>query len=275
MRHRSLIVAFLALCLSFLAACSSSPEANDRSLTYDDILNTGLANNCPTLEDTNRSSIPLDASQAYTLTQLCLQPTDYFVKEEATNARKQAEFVPGKPLTRKTSSLTQISGNLTFEGDGKLTFEEEDGIDFQAITVLLPGGEEVPFFFTIKGLVATTSTSVEAINTSTDFEGGFRVPSYRGGNFLDPKGRGAATGYDSAVALPPASELEEYNRSNKKRTAEGKGEISLQITKVDSATGEVAGIFESVQPSDTDLGAKDAVDVKIRGNFYGLVDVAS
>lgn len=32
------------------------------------------------------------------------------------------------------------------------------------------------------------------------------VPSYRGATFLDPKGRGAATGYDTAVALPAAGD---------------------------------------------------------------------
>lgn len=38
------------------------------------------------------------------------------------------------------------------------------------------------------------------------FGGEFVVPSYRGATFLDPKGRGAATGYDNAVALPAASD---------------------------------------------------------------------
>jgi photosystem II oxygen-evolving enhancer protein 1 len=48
--------------------------------------------------------------------------------------------------------------------------------------------------------------------------------------------------------------------------------MSLQVTKVDGSTGEIAGVFESIQPSDTDLGARDAVDIKIRGNFYARVE---
>ncbi|MDY7021909.1 MAG: photosystem II manganese-stabilizing polypeptide, partial [Cyanobacteriota bacterium] len=52
------------------------------------------------------------------------------------------------------------------------------------------------------------------------------------------------------------------------------GKISLQVSKVDGETGEVAGIFESEQPSDSDLGAKEAVDVKIRGLFYARVEPA-
>lgn len=38
--------------------------------------------------------------------------------------------------------------------------------------------------------------------------------------------------------------------------------------QVDPATGEVAGVFESIQPSDTDLGAKAPKDIKITGLWY-------
>ena len=34
------------------------------------------------------------------------------------------------------------------------------------------------------------------------------------------------------------------------------------------STGEIAGVFESVQPSDTDMGAKAAREVKISGIWY-------
>ena len=39
--------------------------------------------------------------------------------------------------------------------------------------------------------------------------------------------------------------------------------------QVDNSTGEIAGVFESIQPSDTDLGAKAPKDVKITGLWYG------
>ncbi len=39
--------------------------------------------------------------------------------------------------------------------------------------------------------------------------------------------------------------------------------------QVDPATGEIAGVFESIQPSDTDLGSKAPKDVKIIGLWYG------
>ncbi len=271
MRFRALIVSLLALCLSVLTACSEGPSASSKTLTYDDIVGTGLANNCPKLEETARGYIPIDANQSYVFSELCLQPTTFFVKEETENRRQVAEFVPGKPLTRYTTTLTQIEGSLTPEPDQSLSFVEKDGIDFQAITVQLPGGERVPFLFTIKNLVAKSQPGLDRINTSTDFQGSFNVPSYRSAGFLDPKGRGQATGYDNAVALPAKADSEQLVQANVKRTDIKKGKISLQVAKVDSTTGEVAGIFESIQPSDTDLGVKEALDVKIRGLFYGRI----
>ena len=44
---------------------------------------------------------------------------------------------------------------------------------------------------------------------------------------------------------------------------------ALLPLQVDPATGEIAGVFESIQPSDTDLGATAPKDVKITGLWYG------
>lgn len=272
MRYRALIVAVLALCFGLLTACSEGPANATTALTYEQVRGTGLANTCPQLEETRRGSIPLERSKTYVLTDLCMEPTNYFVKEESTNKRREAEYIAGKPMTRKTSSLDQVSGKLRFGTDGSLTFTEEEGFDFQATTVKLPSGELVPFLFTVKGLVASTQPGVDGINTSTDFEGEFRVPSYRTSNFLDPKGRGLTAGYDNAVALPSRADSEEILKENLKRFDTGTGRISLQVAKVNSATGEIAGTFESIQPSDTDMGSKEPVDVRIRGLFYGRVE---
>ncbi|OKH39859.1 Photosystem II manganese-stabilizing polypeptide [Calothrix sp. HK-06] len=273
MRYRGLIVTFLALCLGFITACSDGPaDASTGTLTYEQIRGTGLANKCPQLSETSRGSIPIDKSQSYVLKELCLEPTNYFVKEEPTNKRLQAEFITGKVVTRKTSSLDQIQGDVNVNNDGSLTFIEKDGFDFQATTVKLPGGELIPFLFTVKGLVATTQPNLTSINTSTDFEGSFRVPSYRGATFLDPKGRGVASGYDNAVALPARSDAEELTRENVKRAQVLEGNVSLSVAKINSASGEIAGTFESVQPSDTDLGSGDPKEVKIRGIFYGRIE---
>jgi photosystem II oxygen-evolving enhancer protein 1 len=277
MRYRALIVAFLALCLGLITACSDAPAASSGRdvLTYEQIRGTGLANKCPQLTETSRGSIPLDSSQSYTIKELCLEPTSFFVKEEPSNKRQQAEFVAGKLLTRYTSTIDQVQGDLKINSDNSLTFAETDGLDFQAITVQLPGGERVPFLFTIKNLVAQTQPSLNSINTSTDFEGTFKVPSYRGAAFLDPKGRGVVSGYDNAVALPAQADDEELTRTNVKRAEILNGKISLQIAKVDSSSGEIAGTFLSEQPSDTDLGAGEPKEVKIRGIFYGRVESKS
>ncbi len=273
MRYRAIIAAFLALCLGVLTACSENPRNLDRSeLTYDDIVNTGIANSCLDIPETSRGSIAIDPNQSYTLRDLCLEPREYFVKEEPLNKRQEAKFVTGKLLTRYTSSLDQVVGNITTNNDGSLTFTELGGIDFQAVTVLLPGGEEVPFLFTIKGLVANTEPAQESINASTDFKGEFRVPSYRGQVFLDPKGRSIASGYDNAVALPGRADDEEFTRANVKQYVTGKGTMAMNVTKVNSNTGEIAGVFESEQPSATDLGAEEPEDVRIRGVFYGRIE---
>lgn len=273
MRYRGLIVTFLALCLGFITACSDGPaDASTGTLTYEQIRGTGLANKCPQLSETSRGSIPIDKSQSYVIKELCLEPTSYFVKEEPTNKRQQAEFITGKVVTRKTSSLDQIQGDVNVNPDGSLTFIEKDGFDFQATTVKLPGGELIPFLFTVKGLVAKTQPNLTSINTSTDFEGSFRVPSYRGATFLDPKGRGVASGYDNAVALPARSDAEELTRENVKRAQVLEGNVSLSVAKINSSSGEIAGTFESIQPSDTDLGSGDPKEVKIRGIFYGRIE---
>lgn len=271
--YRGLLIAFFALCLGLLTACSDGPaNATNRQLTYDEIVNTGLANGCPELGEVARGTIAITPGQAYEITGMCLEPKQYFVKEEPTNKRQNPEFVEGKVLTRYTSSLTAISGTLTADSNGVLSFKEEAGIDFQPITILLPGGEQVPFMFTVKHFDGKTEPGFDTLNASTDFEGKFFVPSYRGSVFLDPKGRGVASGYDNAVALPAGADEDQFNRANVKRYQTGEGEMSLQITKVDGETGEIAGTFVSVQPSDTDLGADDPEEVKIKGSFYARVE---
>jgi photosystem II oxygen-evolving enhancer protein 1 len=271
MRFRALIIAFLALCLGVLTACSdgSATAMSREQLTYDEIVGTGLANKCPQISEFTRGTIAVEPNKTYLVKDLCLEPQEYFIKEEPANKRMKAEYVPGKLLTRETSTLEQISGKITSDANGVLTLIEDEGIDFQPITVQLPGGEQVPFFFTMKKFVGKTDSGFTSINSSTDFQGSFKVPSYRGAGFLDPKGRGVVTGYDSAVALPSSADSEEF--ANVKSTELGKGTMSLQVTKVNGETNEIAGVFESEQPSDTDLGAKAAEDVKIRGTFYARI----
>lgn len=272
MRYRSLIVALLVLCLSVLTITGRAWAAGDRQLTYDQIKGTGLAANCPQLGETARGSLPLDPNQSYIITDICLQPTTFLVKEEAANKRQATKFVPTKLMTRATSTLGPLQGELQPNSDSSLTFVEKEGLDFQPITVQMPGGQRVPFLFTVKDLVATTQPNMTSINTSTDFEGEYRVPEYRTAGFLDPKGRGLASGYDTAVGLITASDSEELARANVKHFESEKGTISLQVAKVDSKAGEIAGTFESEQLSDTEFGVHEPHEVKIRGIFYARVE---
>uniref|UniRef100_A0A7S2F8F2 Uncharacterized protein n=1 Tax=Pycnococcus provasolii TaxID=41880 RepID=A0A7S2F8F2_9CHLO len=225
-------------------------------LTYMQVKGTGIANTCSVIEGgDNKINLP---GGKYTLENLCLEPTSFTVKEEAANGAE--EFVKTKLMTRLTYTLDQISGDFDLSGSS-VTFTEKDGIDYAATTVQLPGGERVPFLFTIKELVAKGDTS--------QFGGDFTVPSYRGSSFLDPKGRGGSTGYDNAVALPAAADADELEKENTKDTTALKGSIVFSVAKANNSTGEIAGVFESIQPSDTDLGSKAPKDVKITGLWYG------
>ncbi|MCX5936974.1 MAG: Photosystem II manganese-stabilizing polypeptide, partial [Cyanobium sp. LacPavin_0920_WC12_MAG_62_9] len=111
-----------------------------------------------------------------------------------------------------------------------------------------------------------------ALTTSTDFSGSYRAPSYRTSNFLDPKGRGLTTGYSSAMGLVPAGD--DFTGETVKRYVDGTGSMNLSITKVDESSGEFAGVFTAIQPSDSDMGTKPVVDVKIIGQLYGRLEKA-
>merc|ERR1712182_157897 len=172
----------------------------------------------------------------------------------------------GKLVTRLTYTLDDMAGKMRLGGDGKVAFVEEDGIDYAPTAVQLPGGERVAFLFTVKQLNAN--------GTLDNFSGDFNVPSYRGSSFLDPKGRGGSTGYDTAVALPARGDDEELAKENTKNPAALKGSIVLSTAKVEPATGEIAGVFQSIQPSDTDLGSKAPKDIKVTGLWYARLTKA-
>merc|ERR1719230_393657 len=169
------------------------------SLTYEQIKGTGLANTCPTVEEPKESDVIKVGAKAK-MNDFCLEPTSFQVLEQKlTKAGVITEAVDTKVTTRQTYVLTGMEGTL---GGSPLTFSEKDGIDYAPTTVQLPGGERVPFLFTVKNLVAKADGNPSSIDPGLKLAGSFKVPSYRTGLFLDPKGRGTTTGYDQAVALP-------------------------------------------------------------------------
>ncbi|KAH7520095.1 oxygen-evolving enhancer protein 1, chloroplastic [Ziziphus jujuba] len=265
-------IAGFALATSALVVSGASAEGVPKRLTYDEIQSktylevkgTGTANQCPTI-DGGVDSFAFKPGK-YNAKKFCLEPTSFTVKAEGVNKNAPPEFQNTKLMTRLTYTLDEIEGPFEVSNDGSLKFEEKDGIDYAAVTVQLPGGERVPFLFTIKQLVASGKPD--------SFSGEFLVPSYRGSSFLDPKGRGGSTGYDNAVALPAGGrgDEEELVKENIKNTASSTGKITLSVTKSKPETGEVIGVFESLQPSDTDLGAKVPKDVKIQGVWYAQLE---
>ena len=65
------------------------------------------------------------------------------------------------------------------------------------------------------------------------------------------------------------ADADELEKENTKDTTALKGSIVFSVAKANNSTGEIAGVFESIQPSDTDLGSKAPKDVKITGLWYG------
>ena len=57
------------------------------------------------------------------------------------------------------------------DDSGNVEFVEEDGIDYAAVTVQLPGGERVPFLFTVKELVVRTPCPVPPLINTLQFPG--------------------------------------------------------------------------------------------------------
>ncbi|CAA2953758.1 oxygen-evolving enhancer 1, chloroplastic [Olea europaea subsp. europaea] len=132
--------------------------------------------------------------------------------------------------------------------------------------------KRVLFLFTIKQPVA--------FGKSDSLNGEFLVPSYPDSSFLNPKGWGWIYGYDNAVALPACGSIafnkedeEELEKENIKNVSSSIGKITLSVTKSKSDIGEVIGVFESIRPSDIDLGLKAFMEVKIQGIWYAQLDL--
>lgn len=266
----------LAAALAFGAATQAQAGPFTRSeiasLTYEQVKGTGLANTCPTVEAGGKTSLKLNGKNK--IDEFCLEPTSFQVLEDKlTKAGVVTEAVNTKVTTRQTYVLTGIEGDLV-QRDGKLAFIEKDGIDYAPTTVQLPGGERVPFLFTVKNLVAKADSSPGAIEPGLKLAGNFKVPSYRTGLFLDPKGRGTTTGYDQAIALPAlqaGGDESLFNENNKKFDVLG-GSIELKVTDVNEELGEIGGVFVHKQPSDTDLGSKAPKEVLLKGNWFATVN---
>nr|ABF59672.1 photosystem II extrinsic protein O [Vaucheria litorea]ACF22979.1 chloroplast photosystem II extrinsic protein O [Vaucheria litorea]ACF22980.1 photosystem II extrinsic protein O [Elysia chlorotica] len=243
------------------------------SLSYLQVKGTGLANRCPEVFGTGS----IDVNGKTKIVDMCIEPKTFQVLEETSSKRGEAkkEYVNTKLMTRQTYTLYGIDGSFAPE-NGKITFREKDGIDYAATTIQLPGGERVPFLFTVKELVAQATTPGNSVTPGLQFGGPFSTPSYRTGLFLDPKGRGGSTGYDMAVALPgKQSGIEgdaELFGENNKTFDVTKGNIEFEVNRVDPSNGEIGGVFVSKQKGDTDMGSKVPKDLLIKGIFYGRLE---
>jgi len=238
-------------------------------LSYLQVKGTGLANRCAEVvgEDTIK---PKTGSR---IVDMCIEPKAWAVEEEIGKGGKtEKKFVNSKVMTRQTYTLEGIEGDV--KNDGAITFSEKEGIDYAPTTVQLPGGERVPFLFTVKDLVAKGNG--DTFKPGFQMGGDFNTPSYRTGLFLDPKGRGGTTGYDMAVALPGLQSGEEGDDElfgeNNKTFDVTQGRIELEVNKVNADESEIGGVFVATQLSDTDMGSKVPKKILTKGIFYAKVE---
>merc|ERR1712146_693787 len=104
------------------------------------------------------------------------EPTSFKVKEESQFKGGATEFTDTKLMTRLTYTLDDMSGKLKVGADGKVEFEEEDGIDYAPTTVQLPGGERVPFLFTVMSSWPRATAAPSSPATSSAAPQGAVVP---------------------------------------------------------------------------------------------------
>jgi len=252
------------------APAQALTKSQINELSYLQVKGTGLANRCAEVigEDT------IKPSAGAKLVDMCIEPKAWAVEEEIGKAGKtEKKFVNSKIMTRQTYTLEAIQGPLVNEG-GKLVFKEKEGIDYAPTTVQLPGGERVPFLFTVKDLVAKGNG--DTLKPGFQMGGDFNTPSYRTGLFLDPKGRGGTTGYDMAVALPGLQSGEEGDDDlfgeNNKTFDVTQGRIEMEVNKVNAEESEIGGVFVATQLGDTDMGSKVPKKVLTKGIFYAKIE---
>ncbi|MEN9204891.1 MAG: photosystem II manganese-stabilizing polypeptide [Thermostichales cyanobacterium SZTDM-1c_bins_54] len=246
----------------------TAAAAQQKLLTYDQVVGTGQAALCPQLPDSARGKIEVPAGKVLKLTDVCFQPIRIEVEEEKRNGEK--EFLETKMFIPSGATLGPIKAEVrAIPEENALALDVVDGITQQPTTVQLPRRERIALLFSVRRLHGIAKGSATSINPSTDFEGDFEVPGYHMSTFLDPRARGSGTGYEVAVGLQAAQD--EF-ATNKKVDEIASGHLSLRIARVDSSTGELAGSFVSLQPSSTEQGALEPKTVRIQGLFYGRVD---
>jgi photosystem II oxygen-evolving enhancer protein 1 len=251
------------------APAQALTKSEINSLSYLQVKGTGLANRCA--EVIGEDSIKPKTGQK--LVDMCIEPKAWAVEEEIGKAGKtEKKFVNSKVMTRQTYTLEGIEGPIT--NSGNIVFEEKEGIDYAPTTVQLPGGERVPFLFTVKDLVAKGNG--DTFKPGFQMGGDFTTPSYRTGLFLDPKGRGGTTGYDMAVALPGLQSGEEGDAElfgeNNKTFDVTQGRIEMEVNKVNAEESEIGGVFVATQLGDTDMGSKVPKKILTKGIFYAKVE---
>lgn len=230
MRHSAIILGLAALGVLTLAGCGSDRSPGASSTEF------GYSVECPKVEG-DRAPLELKEGVVKQTYDMCLQPTkiDY-------------EGKPTKLIWGQTANLRPVIAELRRGEDGKPAIEVTGGSTTYQLT-LQARSERIPFLFSVSGLKAEASQVSDVINTSTDLKGELVVPPLRGLGYTDSRGRGSDAGYDqSQSTYATAGKYEDATKESLAREV-GEGEMLLNITSVNSQTGQIAGTFKSKQSS--------------------------
>ena len=128
MRIRSLLAFVISLCITFAFVPNTTYAFSERgNAQFTDVVNTGKANDCPSLDSSLVGSISLDNGDS--LKGICMHPTEVYVKVPGSK-RKEAEFVATKIISpRNNTTVTEVYGDIDSG-----TFTEKGGIDFQSVS---------------------------------------------------------------------------------------------------------------------------------------------
>lgn len=249
-----------ALLLAGAASAGSLTWDELQGLSYKEVKGSGIANTCPTLGAKAGNELLDMPPGMYQMDKFCMEPTSFQVRPLGFQ-----KFEPTTLLTRNTYTLSEMSGTVQVGRDGSVELQEEDGMDYAAVTVKLRGGTEVPFMFAVKGL--------HTAGPHDNMAGQFDVNAYRGSTFMDPSGRGGSTGWDYQKGLQAAGSQDDLDRENFKTAAPTTGHALMAVTKADALTGEVEGVFVTRQLASDDMGAHDPDEVQIEGVWYAQLQL--
>ena len=157
--------AALLAATSLLAGTASALTYDElQGMTYREVKGSGIANTCPIIESGSSDVKGAVKAGNYKMENFCIEPTSFKVKS-GTGLKSEGGDTSGFSKTSLITRLTYTLDAMTakfMDGSGNVALKEEDGIDYAAMTVQLPGVERVPFVFSAAAAAPWAMTTPSA-----------------------------------------------------------------------------------------------------------------